>query len=555
MSNVSRRGFLKGMAAAGTVVAASSLATTAVAEEAPKNSWENGPAPIAESDIVETYDCEICIVGAGNAGVVAALTAAEDGADVIVLQNKDFICTQGTGAAAYNSKHQQDLGIAGDFRAEMMRVKTAQEGGETNPDLLNVWFDNSGAVIDWICEHAIKGGMDASFDVMTGWEGADHWLKTFPVSSMYGGITKDNGERFGFAGTLDLINILAPQAEELGARFIFNAKGEQLVRDADGRVSAVLAKNAAGKYIKVNASKGIVLCTGGYEANPEMRDKWLAHANRFPNLSDNDGSGLKMGIWVGAAVDAAPHASNIHYNIGPNDPYGSGLPWLRVSVDGKRFCNEDVSYGTMPLQDARLREAMCFQILDADMDEYYPAMTENGAGLFRTFPPVESSAAKVVLDTTEDTSSWGPLRLVYENSVQNGYAYKADTLAELAALAGIDADELQKTVDRYNDLYDGGVDLDYGTPHARMQAIRTAPFFAIPRQAYVLGTLGGLVINTKMQVLDTEGQVIPGLYAAGNTSGGKFFGGMVQSMSGPAMTVSRAQVWGRLAVKNILAGE
>lgn len=569
-SEITRRGFLQGAAITGGFVAAAGLAACAPegakggAEKgatsaggspslsdtsAPQGGapWEQVPDPIDDAKIGETIDTEICVVGAGNAGVVAALAAAEAGAKVVVMQNKSTVNTQGTGASAYGTRRQKEQGLFVDCKSELQRLKSSQESGETNLDLLNLWFDKSGEAIDWVCDHAQEGGMDASFDVIENWEKADDWLKTFQVSSMYVGE--------GGAGTPDLIKILAPQAEAAGAEFVFDTTARQLVQDASGRVTGVIGETSSGEYVKVNASKGVLLCTGGYEANEELKERWLPHGVRFPILSDNNGDGILMGMWVGAAVDQAPHASNIHYNIGPDDPYGSGLPWLRVSTEGKRFCNEDTGYGFLPLQDARLKEPRCFQIMDADMGKYYDSMVENAASIFRTFPPVQMVAESVKLETTEDYSGWHPIRVAYQSSVEGGYAYRADTLEELAQLAGIDADGLKATVERYNELYEKGEDLDYGKRHARMHAVKTPPFYAIPRQAYVLGTLNGLVINDKMQVLDGEGNVIPGLYAAGNASGGKMFGGQVQSMAGPAMTVSRAHTWGYLAGRYMAENE
>ena len=97
-------------------------------------------------------------------------------------------------------------------------------------------------------------------------------------------------------------------------------------------------------------------------------------------------------------------------------------------------------------------------------------------------------------------------------------------------------------------MYDAGMDEDCFKEYQCMSAVRTPPFYCIPRRPYVLGTLGGVDINEKMQVLDTEGNVIPGLYAAGNTSG-NLFGGLVQSMAIPALTIGRAHTFGRLAAK------
>ena len=495
---------------------------------------------IEEADVAETIETEICVLGAGAAGTVAALAAAEAGARVVVLQNKKTVVTQGSGACAYGSKRQVDQGLpAGGYRAELQRIKTLQEGGETNGALLGLWFQKSGEVIDWILDHAEPHGITLQFDKVANWDAADEWLRTYPVAGKY------NGEA-GF-GAITLSKILAEQAVSAGAQFIYEVTAKQLERGDDGRVSAVYAVRADDSVLKVQASKGIIICTGGYEGNAELRAKWLPHGQQFNAITKNQGEGILMAMAVGAAVDQPPHSSNIHYNAGANVPFGSGLPWLRVDAAGRRYCNEDAPYGNLPLQDALVENATGYQIFDANMGEQYDAITENGQGLFRTFPGPEAKAEKLRAELGEQAADWHPVRVMYESSAAGGHLFKADTLEELAEVAGFDKDTFLATVARYNELYDLGEDLDFAKDPRRLHPIRTAPFFAVARKAFVLGTLNGLVINENMQVLDEADQPIPGLYAAGNASGGKFFGGLVQSMSAPAMTISRAQVWGYLA--------
>lgn len=558
--SVSRRDFLKGAGCVGVgAMAAVGLGgcTPASQEGAggaaqgsgdaqAASSWETPPALPDESEIAETIDTEICILGAGCSGTVAALVAAEAGAQVVVMQNKEAVSSQGSGASAFGSSRQTET-FDNYFRTELIRLKASLEGGLVNYNLLNLWLDRSGEAIDWVLDRVEPAGMTASFDAVENWKEADDWAKTCPIMSQFMG---PNG-----GGAAEMAQVLAASAEDLGVQFIFSTTAKQLIREGDksGRVVAALGQREDGTYVRVNASKGVIVCTGGYEGNAEMRDKYLAHANKFRAITENMGEGIQMGMWIGADVDPAPHASNIHYNYLPSDPFGSGLPWLRVNKEGRRLGNEDIAYSYLPFLDVNSEEPVCFQIFDSDYEEYYEKMVDHGAGIFRSCPSPEFVASAVTLQTEEDTSDWSALDKTWQYYLELGTMIKKDTLEEIAEEYEIDYEELQKTVDRYNQLYDEGFDADYGKMHSRMQAIRTPPFYAIRREACVLGTLNGLVVNTNLQVLDTNREVIPGLYAAGNASGGRFFGGVAQGMSAPASTVSRAIVWGYLAAQNLCA--
>lgn len=556
---ISRRSFIKGAGLAGAGFAAAGLAgcsampeestheampETGAAVEAPSTSWETPPEIIGESLISETIDTEICILGAGMSGVVAAAVAAEHGASVVVVQNKESIHSQGSGAAAFNSRRQTEQ-FDDEFRSELVRLKSLYEGGLVNHELVMLWLDRSGEAVDWVLDRIEEDGVTAGFDVYENWREADDQAKTCPISAMWGGPDAQ--------GSMAIISALAPRAEAMGAQFVYNTTARQLVREEgpEGRVVAALGEKKDGTYLRVNASKAVIVCTGGYEANEQMRDKYLSHANRFRALSDNQGEGLQMGLWVGADIDPAPHASNIHYNYLPSDPFGSGLPWLRVNKEGQRLGNEDIAYSFLPFLDIYSEEAACYQIFDADYDKYYPKMVDHGAGIFRSVPSPQFIADAVSLQTTEDTSTWSDLDKTWQYYLEMGSMVKANTLEELASQLGIAYEPLQKTIERYNELYDSGCDVDFGKKPERMHAIRKAPFFGIRREACVLGTLNGLVINTHMQVLDRDRKVIPGLYAAGNASGGRFFGGIAQAMVAPATTISRALVWGYLAALDI----
>src|SRR5690606_30445570 len=136
-----------------------------------------------------------------------------------------------------------------------------------------------------------------------------------------------------------------------------------------------------------------------------------------------------------------------------------------------------------------------------------------------------------------------------EDAVEQGMsAFRADTIEELAEKIGVPADALQATVERYNELAEQGEDLDFGKSPEMMTFIDTPPYYAVTNPVALLVVLGGLQVNTQLQVLDTNGEVIPGLYATGNTAGGFFANDYPVIV--PGLSHSRALTFGRIAVKN-----
>lgn len=575
-SMMNRRSFLAGgallggMAAAGMVAGCAptsnnaSLAATSEggskgvpAAGDGKYSWEEVPEPIDESLIDEEVECEVCVVGCGNSGAVAALTAVEEGADVVVIQNKDVVHTQGTGNCSVGSKKQIENGI--DYM-ECVNVGVVQHQRDSffqgDPKLFQQWVQHSGEATDFIDDHLVGTGIHSEAGSRnSGWKEIDPRFVCMPLSNMY--LDDETGADVGVVGAIKKIG---EQAEQKGARFFFSTTGERLETDDSGRVVAALGKKKDGNYVRVKASKGVILCTGGYEANLEMRAKYLPQSREYAPASDNNGEGLLMASWVGGRIEDAPHCTNMHLELDlspdANFAWGSAMPWLRVNNLGQRVGNEDVPYQFVALECSKQPDSHSYQILDSDHEKYYPNMVANGKlGLFRGNPDPAFGRIcfePALQESGVDTTNMSDLEVIYEGGAVKGCVYKGDTLDELAQAAGIDAEGLKATVERYNELYDSGADTDCFKDFNCMSAVRTPPFYCVPINPIPLGTLGGLRINENMQVLTDEGEAIPGLYAAGNASG-NFFGGMVQAMTFGGLTIGRAHTFGRLAAQHCVA--
>jgi fumarate reductase flavoprotein subunit len=336
-----------------------------------------------------------------------------------------------------------------------------------------------------------------------------------------------------------------------------------LLREDKGKVTGVIARNAKGDYIRFNARRAVILCTGDYGGDRQMIEKYCdwraAHlydsstAYRDATMSAtgavdgrvNTGDGHKMGMLIGAAIDEAPHCVMYFDRTGvaapgaPQPTFPSpdaaialsfmGLarqPWLHVNIKGERFMDEDLPWAYEGNQIVRQPGSVSWAVFDAKCEQEFPEFKEQcckNLGAPKYFHRAST------LNT----------------AVKAGIVLKASTIEELARKMDVPVETFKATVARYTELARNGKDLDFGKHPERMTTVEIPPFFACRTGSQILVTLGGLKIDTGLQVLDTEDKPIPGLYAAGNVSGS--FWGNEYPTTTPGVSHSRAWTFGRMA--------
>ena len=528
--DVSRRGFLKESLALGALVTVGSVGLSGCTPNGNPSgagsnggnsntqgpwSWSVAPASIPDDQIAQTVDCDVCIVGAGVAGNPAALYAVQQGLSTVVLQKGSKNQVNGQAYGSWNDKREGEVGIQTDVLRDLQKYADFADG-KVNIKLVRHIMERTGEVINWLTEEVPEPAPTLS---VTGDHVRYQWIL-------------DGDKATRYKGFMDFHDNIVAKATELGAQYFYETPAVQLVLNEAGVVTGVVGQAKDDSYVKVNAAKGVILCTGDISDDEEMLEAFCPYLVDLPSKHGapcNTGDGLKMGLWAGAGMDNPPAGVQAHI-----DPSGlekgsspfTGVPWLHVNINGERFTNENVNFQNISTAIALQPEHRAFQIVDSHLMEHAKDYKNGG----RPGSQEELDAA-----------------------VEKGTILKAETLEELAHAAGLPYDTLKNTVDRYNQLVDSGLDEDFGMSSEFFvwNGIKDAPFYAMERMPARLVVAPGLTCNEYLQVMSTEHKPIEGLYAAGNVQG-SFFGYDYPVNGFGGFSNSRSITGGVMAVKSIM---
>ena len=463
-----------------------------------------------------TVDADVVVVGAGGAGMTAAITAAAEGKNVVILESQSMVggnSVRATGGMNAGKTVYQDENEFGESAGVEKTLKTAAEkyadnetitalaktvseqwaayqadpkgyfdsvelmeldtmiGGKgiNDPALVETLCSNSADAIDWLDEHGITLHSVSSFggaSVKRIHRPVDAEGKTLSVGSY-------------------MIPLLQENCDKAGVQTLLNTTATELLTDANGAVVGVKATGSTGETITVNA-KAVVLTTGGFGANLDMVTEYKPELKGFmtTNAAGAQGQGIEMATAVGAdTVDM--DQIQIHPTVEANTAAliteglrGDGA--VLINAEGKRFIDE---VGTRDVVSAA-------------------EIAQTG-----------SYSWLVVDQAMVDASS------VIQGYIKKGYTVTGQTYEELAKAMGVDEAAFAETMKTWNGYVEAKNDPDFGrTSFAK--ALDTAPYYAIKVTAGVHHTMGGLKINTNTEVLKADGSVIPGLFAAGEVTGG-----------------------------------
>lgn len=527
--SMSRRTFTKTAGAAAAVAGLTCMARIGKADEPAEVTWD--------------YEADLVVVGGGGAGFCAGIEAAEVGSTVLVIEKagtcggNSYMC--GGAIMCGGSHYQEDLaGVTGDTGEQFADDMVRRLQGFSNPDMVREMCLASADAVDWMA------GLGRVFDIIEVvppiWQ-FDDGHEVYPRAVYTNG--KETGVHFP-----PLQDKLESYGDDL-VTILTNTEATHLMRDETGRVIGVEAETGDGT-VHAKANKGVLISTAGIDHNLEMakdynhQQYWglkmieagLSNTVCFDNTY-NTGDGVRMGMEVGAelACSSACCMQDQHYIGGVGDyeaPQSMGYEpnqigsWpfsgnTLVNPRGKRFVQEDAEWGFV-VNKAVNEVIDCGCNLD-ELDKH----------------------CHIVCDA-DHVWMWQ-----LNGVMDTGSVVSADTLEELAELIDVPADALVETVERWNGFCDQESDPDFDR-RTDFGKIENGPFYADIVRPGVLGSASGLKTNADTQVLDPNGDPIPGLYAAGMSMGGNW---MPPFYPGCGWAILGTIVWGRKAGQTIAAAE
>lgn len=468
---------------------------------------KRAPVEIRAAEVVE-MDTQIVVIGAGMAGFCAAIEAAEAGKDVILLERSGVYSASTTRSegmvmgAGTNFQKAQGIEDDPEDMYNDMYALYAQES-TLNTDLLRKTVNESAALVNWLEDHGVI------------FEGVHPISALEPRNDARSHISWKKGDGF--------MEKIVEAAEKIDNLTIYlNTRATELIMD-DGAVVGVKATNEYGDDITITAD-ATILCTGSYGANVELIHELNPTLVPLAYSGWGDGDGWYMAKNAGAKMMQIGYMAGnfIYAPTGVSDltqPYPSSptMPLfnvIQVNMQGKRLINEDAftfDFGDLMYNSG---DPIGWAIVGEKYLEQYPAHYEEGKDTIYTV-----------------------------NGKDYCMAYQSDTIEGLAEMTGMDAQTLRTTIERYNASCDAGVDEEFGKDPQYMERV-DAPYTALMLCYTTSDGFSGSVINENAQVLDNDGQVIPGFYAAGTCAMPELIGNRYYGCGSIIMTCG---VFGRTA--------
>ena len=509
--------------------------------------WLGKEPDIDEAAITETIDTDIVIVGAGNGGMFAAAYAAANGLNFRVIEQNSAVQDTRHWYGAIDSAAAKEAGVPATDKAKLLSEISRYASGKCDQRVVKTWINESAAMHDfmrgiledqfgWTCE--FTSGAEAAWPAENAEHNTDY---LYPVQ-------EHNYRQSESESGLQRNEALQQYIEELGYSIDFKTSLAKLEKDADGRITGIIAQSTEDDhFIRYNANDGVLLACGGFPGNPYMMEQLdplgTSVTTACSYSPSNKGYGIRAAVWAGANLDkeAAPMlfdrgivAPGVDAGYvesensfggkafpGEIKQYNPGTqPFLKVNRNGERFANESSPYNDIVYAAAHQPGRVYAQICDANILEDV-----------KRFHTIGCSA-----QTRNAGAEY--IQKQMDSAEEKGCFFKADTIEELADKLGFTGeakDTFLATVDRYNELYDQQNDEDFGKPAYRLSAIRKAPFYGCWLGASLLCTEQGIAINEKGQALDNDNKPMPGLYVTGDMSGSFFANNYPCLMAGVAM--------------------
>ena len=554
----------------------------------------------------QTWDTDVLVMGGGGAGLTAAIRAAEEGANVILIEKGSVLGGNTMMAgAAYNAvdteaqsimiltksqKATMDEYLALDptddslkfdvypeweevlkeLKADINAFYAANKGKEAGVDMpgfdsvaLHMWHIYTGGLRQLANGEWIAPNLELARTLAASSLNSFKWMGEIGLNASYGAEAKYGGapgtgtvlgamwpRTHSFMSGAERIPHLAKVAKEKGVTIYTETEGTEILVDGSGKVVGANAEQIDGTQITINTTKGVVLATGGYCANPAMVKQYdqywgndLSDRTLSTNMGTNEGDGIVMAQAIGADVTGMEVAQMMPSSSPVKGTMTDGI-WadaaeqIWIDGNGNRFVNEYAERDVLAKSSLALENGIFYIIYAGRGDVGNPGQLIKG---------------------TEYNERIAPM-------VEGGHIWYGETLAELAEASKTKAagvapafteEQLRATIEKYNsyvanqhddefgkEVLAGAIDLDY------IDATEGVGICISPRKSSLHHTMGGVVIDTETHVIDTNGNIIPGLWAAGEVTGGIHAG---NRLGGNA--IADIFTFGRIAGTNAAQGK
>jgi flavocytochrome c len=452
---------------------------------------------------METYD--LIILGGGLAGMCAAVEAGEAGAHVLLLEKQDELggsTVLSSGYMAFAGTDMQEKAGIVDSTKSLLDDMIEVGGGVNDQTLVDAYGQHQLETYTWLVEHGVE----------------------FRTLEAVSGHSVPRGH---IIDPHQAIQSLYRRVKQLtNVTILFNAPAKRLLRNDNGRIDRVLYE-VEGEEHSAQASKGVIIASGGFAKSEELLEQFAPQLKGALRIGGrgNHGDGIRMACEHGAWLKNLPYLNGT-YGFHPTaaGPVKSqGLAFYKgaimVNQFGKRFVNESISYKLLGKSAFEQPEQVTFQVWD-----------------------------QTVMDKSVHDDPLYDLELLKRRRL----LYQTDTLEDLADCIDVPLEVLEETISRYNQGVEYGEDPDFGRKslthnYGKPTPIEKAPFYAFESTVAMLATYAGLSVNPSSQVVNPYGETIPGLFAAGEVTGGFHGAGYMTGSS-----LGKCAVFGRIAVREAL---